>query len=59
MYGQVRADVREIIQALCKYEGAEIAEDAVCLDHVPLCVRIPLEMSISKFQPSLEVVAGD
>ena len=46
LYGQVRADVREIIQTLCKYKGVEIIEGAVCIDHVHLCVSIPPKMSI-------------
>ena len=41
LYGQVRADVREIIKTLCNYKGVEIIEGAVCIDHVHLCVSIP------------------
>ena len=49
LYGQVRADVREIIQTLCKYKGVEIIEGAVCIDHVHICVSIPPKMSVSTF----------
>ena len=49
LYGQVRTDVREIIQTLCKYKGIEIVSGAVCIDHVHLCVSVPLKMNISSF----------
>ncbi len=39
LYGQVRTDVREIIQTLCGYKGVEIVSGAVCIDHVHLCIR--------------------
>ena len=38
LYGQMREDVREIIQELCKYKGVEIISGAVCVDHVHLSV---------------------
>ncbi len=49
LYGNVRTDVREIITTLCQYKGIEIVEEAVCSDHVHLCVSIPPKMSISSF----------
>ena len=49
LYGQVRTDVREIIQTLCRYKGVEIIEGAVCIDHVHLCVSIPLKMNVPTF----------
>jgi len=49
MYGQVRADVREILKKLCEFKNIEIVEGAVCKDHVHLCVSIPPKMSISDF----------
>jgi len=33
MYGEVKKEVREIIKVLCKYQGIEIAEGNVCIDH--------------------------
>ena len=53
-YGQVRTDVREIIQTLCRYKGVEIIEGAVCIDHVHLCVSIPPKMSVSTFMGYLK-----
>lgn len=49
MYGQVKADVREILKKLCEYKGIEIIEGAVCKDHVHLCVSIPPIYSVSEF----------
>lgn len=54
LYGQVRTDVREIIQTLCRYKGVEIIEGAVCIDHVHLCVSIPPKMSVSTFMGYLK-----
>lgn len=49
LYGQVKADVREIIKKLCEYRNIEIVEGAVCSDHVHLCVSIPPKESVSSF----------
>ena len=49
MFGQVKADVREILKKLCEFKGVEIIEGAVCKDHVHLCVCIPPKLSVSEF----------
>ena len=54
LFGQIRNDVREIIQALCKYKSIEIISGAVCSDHVHLCVSIPPKMKISDFMGYLK-----
>lgn len=54
LYGQLRTDVREIIQTLYNYKGIEIVSGAVCIDHVHLCVSIPPKMSISSFMGYLK-----
>ena len=54
LFGQIRNDVREIIQALCKYKSIEIIIGAVCIDHVHLCVSIPPKMKISDFMGYLK-----
>ena len=54
LYGQLRTDVREIIQTLCNYKGIEIVSGAVCIDHVHLYVSIPPKMSISSFMGYLK-----
>ncbi len=54
LFGQVRADLRDIIKILCQYRGVEIIEGAVCLDYVHLCVSIPPKLSISDFMGYLK-----
>ncbi|SFR69496.1 IS200/IS605 family transposase [Anaeromicropila populeti] len=49
LFGQVRADIREIIKRFCEYKNIEIIEGAVCSDHVHLCVSIPPKESVSDF----------
>lgn len=44
MYGQVKKDVREIIQTLCEYKKVNITAGAVCIDHVHLCIELPPEV---------------
>ena len=41
LYGQIKADVREILKKLWEYKNIEIVEGAICADHVHLCVSIP------------------
>ena len=54
LYGQVKADVREILRTLCKYKHVEIIEGAVCIDHVHLCLSIPPKISIGDFMGYLK-----
>ena len=49
LYGQVKADIREIVKKLCEYKKIEIIEGAVCADHVHICVSIPPKISVSEF----------
>jgi len=54
LYGELRADVREIIKTLCAYKKVEIIEGAVCVDHIHLCVSIPPKLSVSEFMGYLK-----
>ncbi len=49
MYGNVKSDVREVLNKLCEFKKVHIVEGAVCADHVHLCVSIPPKLSISEF----------
>lgn len=49
MFGQTKADIREILKKLCEYKKVEIIEGAVCSDHVHLCVSIPPKIAVSEF----------
>jgi len=54
MYGQVKADIREIIKILYNYKKVEIIEGAVCSDHVHLYVSVPPKLCISDFMGYLK-----
>ena len=54
LYGKVRLDVREVLQKLCRYKNVEIVSGAVCIDHVHLCVSIPLKLSVAEFMGYLK-----
>jgi len=54
LYGQLRADVKEVIAKLCQYKKVEIVSGAVCKDHVHLNVAIPPKISISEFMGYLK-----
>jgi len=49
MYGNMKADVREVLKKLCEFKKVQIVEGAVCADHVHLCVSIPPQLSVSEF----------
>lgn len=42
IYGQIKADVAEILSMLCKRKGIEIIEAECCKDHIHMLVRIEL-----------------
>ena len=48
-YGQLKADIANILSTLCKRKGVEIIEAEICPDHVHMLVRIPPSMSVSSF----------
>jgi putative transposase len=58
MYGQVKADIREIIKVLCNYKKVEIIEGAICSDHVHLYVSIPIEIMYIRFHGILKREIG-
>lgn len=54
LYGKIRVDVKVAITKLCAYKNIEIVSGAVCIDHVHLCVSIPLKIAVSKFVGDFE-----
>ncbi len=54
IYGQIKADVAEIISMLCKRKGIEIIEAECCKDHVHMLVRIPPKYSVSEIMGYLK-----
>ena len=49
IYGQIKADIGEIIRKLCKEKKVEILEAEACPNHIHLLVSIPPYLSISQF----------
>ena len=54
IYGNIKADVANILSALCKRKGVEIIEAECCRDHVHMLVRIPPSISVSSFMGYLK-----
>ena len=54
IYGQIKADVAEILSMLCKRKGIEIIESECCKDHVHMLVRIPPKYSVSEIMGYLK-----
>ena len=49
IYGQIKADVAEILSMLCKRKGIEIIEAECCKDHIHMLVEIPPKVAVSSF----------
>ena len=49
IYGQLKADIGEIIRKLCKEKKVEIIEAEACANHIHLLVSIPPYLSIAQF----------
>ena len=54
IYGQLKQDIANILNMLCKRKGVEIIETEMCLDHVHMLVRIPPNISVSSFMGYLK-----
>ena len=54
IYGQIKADVAEILSMLCKRKGIEIIDAECCKDHVHMLVRIPPKYSVSEIMGYLK-----
>ena len=49
IYGQLRADIGQILRKLCEQNGVEIIEANAMPDHIHMLVSIPPHISISQF----------
>ena len=54
IYGQIRADIGQILRKLCEQKGVEIIQAEACPDHIHLFVEIPPKMSVSSFMGYLK-----
>lgn len=48
IYGQIKADIGNILRKLCEYKGIEIIEAEACPDHIHMLVSIPPKYSVSQ-----------
>ena len=49
IYGQLRADIGQILRKLCEQKGVEIIEAEARKDHIHMLVSIPPHISIAQF----------
>ena len=49
IYGEIKADIGQILRKLCKEKKVEIIEAEACPDHIHMLISIPPYMSISNF----------
>ncbi len=54
IYGKIKADIAQILSALCKRKGVTIIEAEACPDHIHMLVRIPPNISVSEFMGYLK-----
>ena len=49
IYGEIKADIGQILRKLCQEKKVEIIEAEACPDHIHMLISIPPYMSISNF----------
>ena len=49
IYGEIKADIGEILRKLCQEKKVEIIEAEACADHIHMPVSIPPYLSIAQF----------
>ena len=49
IYGKLRADIGQVLRALCAQKGVEIIEAEACIDHIHMLVSIPPNIRVSDF----------
>ena len=47
IYGELRAEIGQILRKLCEQKGIEIHEANACPDHIHMLVSIPPKISVS------------
>ena len=54
IYGQLKADIGQILRKLCEQKGVEILEANACPDHIHMLVSIPPHISVAQFMGYLK-----
>ena len=48
IYGNIKADIGQILRKLCDYKGIEIIEAEACKDHIHMLISIPPKYSVAQ-----------
>ena len=54
IYGQIKADIGNILRQLCAYKGVEIIEAEACPNHIHMLVSIPPKYSVAQIMGYLK-----
>ena len=54
IYNKLRRDIGRYLRRLCEYQNVEIIEANACSDHIHMLVKIPPQLSVSKFMGYLK-----
>jgi len=54
IFGNIKADIGQILRKLCEFKGVEILEANACIDHIHMLVSIPPKLSVSQFMGYLK-----
>ena len=54
IYGELRAEIGQILRKLCEQKGIEIHEANACPDHIHMLVSIPPKYSVAEFMGYLK-----
>ena len=54
IYGQLKADIGQILRKLCEEKKVEIIEAEACADHIHMLVSIPPHLSVAQFMGYLK-----
>ena len=54
IYGEIKADIGQILRKLCEQKGVEIVEAEACSDHIHMLLKIPPKYSVSQIMGYLK-----
>jgi putative transposase len=54
IYGEIKADIGQILRKLCEQKGVEIIEAQACPNHIHMMVSIPPNLSVAQFMGYLK-----
>ena len=54
IYGNIKADIGQMLRKLCEYKGIEIIEAEACKDHIHMLISIPPKYSVAQIMGYLK-----